>query len=160
MPIASPQDSTIPAARAAIIALLQASPQLAGVDVLNGVQPPNTSNKAAITIGWSTNPLVTSAIDIKSQFADLGGQRQREQYTIHCAAQYIDGDGNLGNATQQAHSYAAIARATILASRNLGGMQLLVTPGAGSDTQEQGKYGTKVTVEFDLDVDSFTSYST
>ena len=161
-----PGTSTIPTVHDLLVQLFTGAPGMAAVaaanglqqiDVIDGPSPPGTSSQAAIWVGWSPNPLVTAGVEVKSTLADLGGVRDREQYTIHCCAAYVDGNSNMSNARTQAFAIAAAARATIAVNRTLGGQQLLATFGAGTITETAMKTGSKVTVEFDVDVDSFTT---
>lgn len=162
-----PTLSTIPAAVENILAMFAASPLLAGVDIINGPSvtveggtvPGTTSSDKVIWVGWSPNPLVTSAVEVHTVQEGLGGTRDREQYTVHCCTGYIDHDSNMDNAQAQAFSLTAAAREIIAVNRTLSGLQAIARFGAGTITSSQDKNGAKVEVEFDIDVDSYTSYS-
>lgn len=170
-----PALSTIGPALTFLLSSFLNSPQLggAGVDVINGVAayveggtiPGTSSASSAVWVGWSPDPLVTDAIEFESPPPTLGGQRDLEQYTIHCCAANLTSDATVGNmlvAQQAALSIYAAAREIITLNRNLGGLQGMASIVKGAMTQTQIKnldaQGVKVEIAFDVEVKAFQSY--
>ncbi|MFI6103162.1 hypothetical protein [Streptomyces sp. NPDC051310] len=72
--------SAVPAAIDALLALLQAAPELAGVQVLDG--PPAVDMAAAdfISVGWQ--PESDDAAQLQQRFAYAGARRRDEEFVI------------------------------------------------------------------------------
>ena len=167
-----PALSTIPVAVQFLLGVFQSSPLLGQasppVDIINGpstdVQgnaiPGQTSSDRAIWVGWSKDP-TESGIEIQTSPPSLGGQRDREQYVIHCMAAFINTDSSIGNmstAQATALSVYAAAREIITLNRNLGGIQGIAKINRGAVTSKQTGTGARVEVEFDVEVDAFQTY--
>jgi hypothetical protein len=86
----------------------------------------------------------------------------RVGFTVHCAAQVLNGDGDLAAAVADAYGLHDLAVGALVTSRNLGGPAgggLQVTGGESAGTLRRERVGTGVlaTVQFDVEVDGFTN---
>jgi len=139
------------------VSLLAAAPDLAGVEVIDGPSLPDTSATQAVYVGQNPADPSAPAVDGSAAREGLGGP-DREQYTIHCAAQVLNGDGDIVAARVQAYALAGAALGVVAASRRLRGLPLIAGPGAGSRHQAQsGDTGALATVMFDVGGDAYTS---
>lgn len=149
--------STVPAAITGLINAFTAAPGLAGVDVRDGPQVPDTSASEAVFVGWDGDPAHTSdAWTSQESQEGLGAQRNLEDYTVHCSAMVLNGDGDLPAARERALALRAAAGAAVMADQQLGGAVMRAVFSAGSGQQVPTENGIKVIVLFDVDCSAFT----
>jgi hypothetical protein len=151
----------------ALLAILPAWPDLAGVAIRDGQQTPDVSATGAVFIG-DTQQLddagqpVENAADYLAQSEGLGGNRSREQFSIHCCAAFLDTNGSYGNARKQAYALANAAGAAIEAHSNglpVNGSNTIqgqAGMSGGSLKYVKTDAGVKAVVLFDVDVTSYT----
>lgn len=147
----------------ALLKILPAWPDLAGVDIRDGQQTPDESANGAIFIG-DTQQLddagqpVENAADYLAAGEGMGGNRSREQFSVHCCAAFMDTNGSYANARKQAYALANAAGAAIEAhSQGLAGaIQGMAGMSGGSLKYVKSDAGIKAVVLFDVDVTSYT----
>jgi hypothetical protein len=150
--------STVPAAISALLAAFTAAPGLAGTEVRDGPEPPDTSAVEAVYVGWDGDGTHASdAWTAQETPEGLSGQADRESYAVHCCVMVLNGDGDLAAARARALALRAAAGAAVKADQRLGGAVMRATFGAGAGRQVPTVNGMKVTVLFDVDVDAFTA---
>ena len=84
--------STVPAAKAALLALLAARPALAGVEMRWGIPARLPSNPERVYVGDAT--------DLDREWAALGAQRLEESYTLQVTVETF-GSGDDERATEE-----------------------------------------------------------
>jgi len=147
----------------ALLKILPAWPDLAGVSVRDGGQTPDVSGVGAIFIG-DTQQLddagqpVENAADYLATGEGMGGDRSREQFSIHCCAAFLDTNSNYANARKQAYLLASAAGAAIEAHSNglAGAIQGQAGMSGGALKYVRSDAGIKAVVLFDVDVSSYT----
>ena len=162
-----PWTSSVPAVIDALLVILPAWPDLAGVDVRDGQQTPDESNLGAIFVG-DTQQLddagqpVENAADYLATGEGMGGNRSREQFSIHCCAAFMDTNSNYQNARRQAYKLANAAGAAIeahstgLPVNGVNTIQGQADMSGGSLKYVKTDAGVKAVVLFDVDVMSYT----
>lgn len=147
--------SKLPAAIDGLVAAFGAWPGLSGVTVLDG---PSTSQKTlqeVLTVGWTGQDGETDA-DATLAREGLGGDPDRETFSIRCAAAVLRGTDDLSGARRRAYELLSEAGAAIAADRRLGGTVLSAMVGSHSLSQDLGQQGAQAVVTFTVDCDSYT----
>lgn len=159
--------SSVPVVIDALLKILPAWPDLAGVDVRDGQQVPDESSTGAIFVG-DTQQLddagqpVENAADYLATSEGMGGNRSREQFSIHCCAAFMDTNSNYQNARTQAYRLANAAGAAIeahstgLPVNGVNTIQGQADMSGGSLKYVKSDAGVKAVVLFDVDVTSYT----
>lgn len=154
--------SALPAAITALLALLPAWPDLAGVDIRDAGQAPDESGPKAIFVGDTqaldaNNQPVDTAADYSADLAGLGG-REQETFMIHCAAAFLDTNSSYANARAQVTALRDAVGSCLAAHMDLGGaIQGKARLGGGSLRYVRLDVGIKAVLLFDVDVESFTT---
>ena len=166
--------STVEPAINALLSLFGAAlagsgnPDIAGMELQLGADLPDTSARTAVYVGWLGWPgdqqtMDPTAADIAPAVAGpgtggLGGRRDREQATIHCSAQVLDGDNNALAAKTLALAARDACVAVVQANRTLrGAIQGSASIGATSLRIQQVGYGALAVAQFDVETDAFTT---
>ena len=96
--------STVPAALAALVAMHQAAPALAGVEIIDGPPQEGSGASEGIAFGWNPNEDV-DAVEATVGNLDLAGVPRDERYTIHASLTVING----GDGTPAGKTAALVA---------------------------------------------------
>jgi hypothetical protein len=114
--------------------------------------------------GWAADvqSLDPTAVEGRAEFPPGLGGPDRESYTIHCAAQILNGDGDVTTARVDAFKLRDLAVGALVTHRGLGGgapggLQVSAGGSATGLRQEQGTNGVLATVQFDVEVEAFTN---
>lgn len=137
-------------------------------DVVDGPSVPDTSARTALYVGWHGWAADVASLDptgVESTTTFPGGLAgpDMEEYTVHCAAQALNGDSDSVLARGDAFGLRDLAVGAVVLRRGLGGggspagMQLTAGAAAGGLRHEQTGNGALATVQFDIEVRAFTS---
>lgn len=154
--------SALPAAITALLALLPAWQDLAGVDIRDALQVPDESKGSAIFIGDTqaidaNNQPIDTAADYIADLAGLGG-RERETFSIHCSAAVLDTNSNYAAARAAVTALRDAVGSCLAVHMDLGGaIQGKARLGAGGLRYVRLDVGIKAVLLFDVDVDAFTT---
>jgi hypothetical protein len=150
--------SSVPAAIAALVAALRASPLLGavGVPVRDGPELTTASSTEAVAVGY-TGDQNQAAVTGTATPEGLAVLPDRERYAVICAAEVIDPGGtNLPASRARAYALHAACGAAIAADHTLGGTVLRASLGMGSLVQQQAQNGALARVVFPVTVDAYT----
>lgn len=84
------QTSRVPAAVAALLAILRTAPALEGVRIIDGPEPTNLTEKNMIFVGWQ--PAAEAAVALTQDFNAAGARTRDEAFQISCYAESRAGD--------------------------------------------------------------------
>ena len=87
------QTSRVPAAVAALLAILRAAPALAEVRIVDGPEPTNATERDMILVGWQ--PDGEAAVVLEQSFNGAGARTRDEAFTIGCYAESRRGDKDM-----------------------------------------------------------------
>src|SRR5207248_1780563 len=105
----------------ALIAAFAAAPGLSGVEVRDGPQAPDTSADEAVYVGWAGDEThAEDAWTSQETPEGLGGQPNRENYSVHCSVMVLNPDEDLPAARARALALRAAAGAALAADQTLG----------------------------------------
>lgn len=85
--------SRVPAAVAALLAILRAAAALANVRIVDGPEPVNLTDRDRIHVGWQ--PGGEAAVDLEQEFASAGARTRDETFVIACYAESRAGDKDM-----------------------------------------------------------------
>ena len=85
--------SRVPAAVAALLAILRAAPALEGVRIIDGPEPTNLTERDMIFVGWS--PGAEAAVGLTQNFNAAGARTRDEDFQISCYAESRAGDKDM-----------------------------------------------------------------
>ena len=153
--------SAVPAAVDGLLAAFRLSPDLAApVAVRDG--PVVTGSQAAdvVVAGWYGTEQDELAVEGQDTPEGLGGGRDREQFSVRCAAMSTNSGGDAAAALTAArvrvYVLVAACGAAVAADRTLGGAVMRATMGASSLRQVPGTDGITALVEFTVDCDAYS----
>ncbi|MFF8659463.1 hypothetical protein [Streptomyces huasconensis] len=137
--------SRVPAAVDALLAILRASPALAGVSICDGPVAVNLTDRRRLYVGWA--PGSEQAVELQQEFASAGARTRDEVFSIACYAEARAGDKDM--ALRRTAVFAIVAaveaalRATVAAPEapTLNGTVLWSELTTGNLTQEQTQDG-------------------
>lgn len=110
----------VAAAIDALVALGQADPELAGVEVLDGPVVSESGALEVLTIGYDGDPLGDlEAASTTGEFADLGSGRE-EVFQITVAAAAVNGDGDVRAARLRVYEIGGRVTAWLRADPSIG----------------------------------------
>jgi hypothetical protein len=148
--------STVPDALAALVAALQAAPDLAGVGIVDGPVVANASAKEVITIGREDENTSTVAIEGEFTLDGMAVSPSREGYSINCGASVIKGSADIAGARTRAYELLAAVGGVLAADPTLGGAVMNARLGIHHLTQRATQRGIVASVAFAVDCDAFT----
>lgn len=148
--------STAPAAIAGLVAVLAASPDLAGVGLRDGPRVVADGATEVVTVGFTDedNPAV---VDGSMTYEGLAVAPLRETYSVRCAAVVRRGSGDITDARGRAYELLAAVGGVLAADKTLGGVALSARVGDVTLSQDQTSKGAAATVAFSVDVDAYTT---
>jgi hypothetical protein len=147
--------STVPAAIDALVRIFAAAPELEGVVVRDGPAIESTAALEVLSVGWTG---VEGETDIESQFVGegLGGNPDREQSSIRCAAAVLAGNTDVVAARARAYALMTGAATAIARDRTLQRTVMRAMIGSHSLSQDQTDRGLQAVVVFTVDCDAYT----
>lgn len=87
------QTSRVPAALAALLAILRAAPALAEVRIVDGPESTNATERDMILVGWQ--PDGEAAVVLEQSYAGAVARTRDEVFTIGCYAEARRGDKDM-----------------------------------------------------------------
>ncbi|MEW1551567.1 hypothetical protein [Streptomyces tsukubensis] len=136
--------STVPAAVAALLAILEAAPALAEVRIIDGPPSNNLTEKRRVYVGWQPD---ASAVSLTQEFASAGARLRDEQFDIACYAEARGGDKDMSLQRDAVFAVVAVVEDALRATDaepeapTLRGAVLWSGLTAGDLMQEQGPEG-------------------
>ena len=85
--------SRVPAAVAALLAILRAAPALTGVRIVDGPEAVNLTDRDRVHVGWQ--PGGEAAVALEQSFASAGARTRDEDFQIACYAESRAGDKDM-----------------------------------------------------------------
>lgn len=145
--------STAPDAIAALVSLVKA--QLDPSSVLDGPTPGNSALQEAVTVGFEDED-VAAVVEAETPTEGLGGNPDRERYSITCKAEVLRGSGHIADARARAYELLGVVGAAVKANQALGGAVVRAWVGTHVLRQMQDQRGARAEVRFTVDVDTYT----
>lgn len=147
--------STVPAAVAALLTRLAASPDLAGVLIKDAGQLTDPDATEVLSVGYQGDA-EDLAVDGQMRREGAAVTPDREQYDIRCAVVTANGDEDLGAARTRAFALLDAVGAVLAQDWRLGGTVMnaaLTTWSLRLDAAQGGAYAT---IRFAISVDAYT----
>lgn len=138
-----------------LVALFRGDAAFQDVLVMDGPEVTTTTAVRVLTVGWSAVDGET-AVEAQVVPEGMGGNPDREQFTIRCTAAVIDGSTKVALVRRAAYDLMSAAGAAIAGNRELGGAMRLQMGGHRMMT-EQIRRGVQALLVFDVDVDAYTA---
>lgn len=146
--------STVPAAIDGLVAAFGAI-ELTNGAVVDGPRVGSSTLMEVLIVGW-TGDDSPEAVAGTSALASYTTSRQREQYTVTCAASVLRGSGQMSAARARAFELYGAAAGILAGDKTLGGVVMSARPAEINLMQSQDTRGAVATVVFAVDVDGFT----
>lgn len=156
--------STAPAVLAGLYTLLKTWPAFADDPALVVRPAPTLSADArrkAVVVGWNGDAEDFTSVEFEQLPEGLGGDRDREQYTVRLVAETLGNDGQMATAVSQVYALMAemahaVGSARTPAGTYIGGVKLLRAKlGGGTLATELSQL--RATLATGLVVDAFTA---
>jgi len=106
--------SAVPAALAALLAILRAEPALADVQVVDGPPTTDQSDADLVAVGWSLEGDL--AAEVAQSFNAAGARTRDEDFDIACWLDTWSGDQDFASARARAYELLAVVENAIRAS--------------------------------------------
>lgn len=149
--------STIPAALDGLVSLMSSSPDLSGVHVYDGAAVIPAGIAEGISVGWTDEDSGARAVESTADLEGLDVGTLREQYTISCLIQVVNGGKDLPSVRERAFELLAAVGDVLAASPTLGGSVMSARVGSSTLSQQQTLKGVAARVYFAVMVDAFQS---
>ncbi|SHI68294.1 hypothetical protein [Streptomyces sp. 3214.6] len=150
-----PWSSSVPDVFDAIVDAFKIAEEFNGVTVWDGPELSKATPKEMLTVGF-TGDDNDSDVEATSSPEGLGGQPDRETFTIRCAAAVLMGSTDMRPARRRAYELYAAAGAVLARDPRLGGLVLRARLGSHTFKGMQTDRGAQALVVFGIDCDSFT----
>lgn len=149
--------SRLPAAMDALVAAFTEWPGLGGggVTVRDGPSASQANVKEIVSVGYTGGEDDNDA-ESTLLTEGLGGDVDREQFTIRCAAAVLRGSDDVAGARQRAYELLAEAGAAIAANRSLSGSVMRAMISSHSLTMDLATSGAQAMVVFEVSCDAYT----
>lgn len=147
--------SSVPDAYDALVAVLTEA--LEGVMVLDGPVVTEQPVMEAVLVGYEDAD-TAAVVEASNTPEGLGRDRDREAYSIMCAAQVLLGAStDMPAARRRAYALLGVVGATLARDPRLGGAVMMASLGTHTLSQPQTPQGALAQIVFGVDVDAFTS---
>jgi hypothetical protein len=147
--------SRLPDAMDGLVTTLTVWPGLAGVTVRDGPSTSQATVQEIVSVGYTGGEDENDA-DSTLLTEGLGGQVDREQFTIRCAAAVLRGSDDVSGARKRAYELLGEAGAAIAANRNLGGSVMRAMIASHSLSMGQTPSGAQAVVVFEVSCDAYS----
>jgi hypothetical protein len=149
--------SRLPAAMDALVTAFTEWPGLGGggVTVRDGPSASQATVKEIVSVGYTGSEDDNDA-ESTLLTEGLGGNVDREQFTIRCAAAVLRGSDDVSGARKRAYELLAEAGATLAANRSLGGAVMRAMISSHSLTMDLATNGAQAMVVFEVSCDAYT----
>lgn len=139
----------------ALVAVFTAALSPQGVTVRDGASVSQAGVLEIVSVGY-TGAEGENDADSTLLTEGLGGEPDREQFTIRCAAAALKGATDLPAARRRAYELFHSAAAAIAANRTLNRTVMRAMVSSHSLTQDQTDKGAQAVVVFTVECDSYT----
>lgn len=147
--------SKLPDAMDGLVAVFTAAPEMAGVPVRDGPSTSQATVQEILSVGYTGSEDETDA-EAQASAEGLNPVRDREQFTIRCAAAVLQGTGSISAARRRAYEIVGAAGAVLARDHTLGGIVLRAMIGTHSLSQDLTDRGVQVVVVFGVDCDAYS----
>lgn len=149
--------SRLPAAMDALVTTFTEWPGLGGggVTVRDGPSASQATIKEIVSVGYTGGEDDNDA-ESTLLTEGLGGNVDREQFTIRCAAAVLRGSDDVAGARKRAYELLAEAGAALAANRSLGGSVMRAMISSHSLTMDLATNGAQAMVVFEVSCDAYT----
>jgi hypothetical protein len=147
--------SKLPDAMDRLVAVFAAAPDLAGVTVRDGPSASQATMQEILSVGYTGSDDETDS-ETQTSAEGFNPARDREQFTIRCAAAVLQGAGGISAARKRAYEIVAAAGAALARDHTLGGTVLRAMIGSHSLSQDLTDRGVQVMVVFGVDCDAYS----
>lgn len=149
--------SRLPAAMDALVTAFAEWPGLGGggVTVRDGPSASQATVKEVVSVGYTGGEDDNDA-ESTLLTEGLGGDVDREQFTVRCAAAVLRGSDDIAGARQRAYELLAEAGAAIAANRSLDGCVMRAMIASHSLTMDLATNGAQAMVVFEVSCDAYT----
>lgn len=147
--------SKLPDAMDGLVAVFTAAPEMAGVPVRDGPSTSQATVQEILSVGYTGSEDETDA-EAQASAEGLNPVRDREQFTIRCAAAVLQGTGSISAARRRAYEIVGGAGAALARDHTLGGIVLRAMIGTHSLSQDLTDRGVQVVVVFGVDCDAYS----
>ena len=145
--------STCPAAADGLIALFTAA--AGGVLVTDGMGITDPEATEVIQVGFVATDDESFA-EGACQSEGAGGNRDREQYDVHCAVIVLDADGDQRAARQRAFALLAMLRGALIATRAIAPGVINASITNWAYRADKTDAGPRAELRFDVNCDAYT----
>lgn len=150
-----PWSSSVPDAVDALVEAFKAAPELESVTVWDGPEVSKAVAQEMLSVAF-TGDEGDSDVEATSSPEGLGGQRDRETFTVRCAAAVLKGATDMPAARRRAYELYAAAGAVLARDPSLGRIVMRARLGSHSFKQLQTDRGAQAMLIFGIEVDAFT----
>lgn len=147
--------SKLPDAMDGLVAVFTAAPEMAGVPVRDGPSTSQATVQEILSVGYTGSEDETDA-EAQASAEGFNPVRDREQFTIRCAAAVLQGTGSISVARRRAYEIVGGAGAALARDHTLGGIVLRAMIGTHSLSQDLTDRGVQVVVVFGVDCDAYS----
>jgi hypothetical protein len=147
--------SKLPDTMDALLAVFTAAPELADVTVRDGPSTSQATVQEILSVGYTGSDDDTDA-ETQVSAEGLNPARDREQFTIRCAAAVLKGGTDISAARKRAYDIVTAAGAAIARDHTLGGTVMRAMIGSHSLSQDQTDRGAQAMVIFGVDCDAYS----
>lgn len=149
--------SKLPSAMDGLVMVFTAWPGLGGggVTVRDGPSTSQATIKEILSVGFTGGEDETDA-ESTLLTEGLGGEVDREQFTVRCAAAVLRGSDDVSGARKRAYELLGEAGAAIAANRSLNGSVMRAMISSHSLTMDLSSNGAQAVVVFEVSCDAYT----
>jgi hypothetical protein len=149
--------SRLPAAMDALVTTFTEWPGLGGggVTVRDGPSASQATIKEIVSVGYTGGEDDTDAASTLLT-EGLGGDVDREQFTVRCAAAVLRGSDDVAGARRRAYELFSEAGAAIAANRSLNGSVMRAMISSHSLAMDLATNGAQAMVVFEVSCDAYT----
>jgi hypothetical protein len=152
-----PWSSKLPAVIDALVVAFRGWPRIGGdkVIVRDGPSTSQTTAMEVVSVAWTGGDNENGA-ESTLLTEGVGGEVDREQFTIHCVIAVLRGGDDMAGVRERAYELFREAGAAIAADRRLGGTVMRAMISAHSLDQAQTPQGAQAAVAFDVSCDAYS----
>ena len=149
--------SRLPGAMDALVTTFTEWPGLggSGVTVRDGPSASQATIKEIVSVGYTGGEDDTDA-ESTLLTEGLGGDVDREQFTVRCAAAVLRGNDDVAGARKRAYELLSEAGAAIAANRSLSGSVMRAMISSHSLAMDLATNGAQAMVVFEVSCDTYT----
>lgn len=147
--------SSAPDAVDALVDAFRAAQEFQGVTIWDGPEVSKAAPREMLSVAF-TGDDNDSDVEASSAAEGLDGQRDRETYTVRCAAAVVMGSTDMRAARRRAYELYAATGAVLARDHTLGRRVMRARLGSYNFKQLQTDRGAQALLVFGIDIDAFT----